>query len=195
MGSCGSEVSCCAMSDEKLRELERRYRETGSVDDELAWLRERARAGERLDWLCFSRLHGLDQNEAKLYLLGMGVSMPLANLACSVDPPTPVRLDNSTRLFVARSAILGMLVSPIPEALALESPLTGFVGSCDLFLLLVKAEEFMSCELPAETAAMLATVGDLLQLGAYAQHEGFTAPGVTAAMQEAARWLLCTTWR
>ena len=36
------------MSDEKLRELERRFRETGSAEDEVAWLRERARSGEDL---------------------------------------------------------------------------------------------------------------------------------------------------
>jgi hypothetical protein len=33
------------MSDEKLRQLERRWRETGSEADEAAWLRERARTG------------------------------------------------------------------------------------------------------------------------------------------------------
>ena len=34
------------MSDERLRELERRWKETGSVEDEAAWLSERVRAGE-----------------------------------------------------------------------------------------------------------------------------------------------------
>ncbi|HZV00947.1 MAG TPA: hypothetical protein VFF73_29800 [Planctomycetota bacterium] len=34
------------MSDEKLRRLERRWRETGSAADEAAWLRERARTGD-----------------------------------------------------------------------------------------------------------------------------------------------------
>lgn len=34
------------MSDEKLRELERRWRETSAVDDEAAWLAERIRAGQ-----------------------------------------------------------------------------------------------------------------------------------------------------
>jgi len=34
------------MSDADLRELERRFRETGSVDDEAAWLRARIQAGE-----------------------------------------------------------------------------------------------------------------------------------------------------
>ncbi len=34
------------MSDEKLRELERRFKETGSVEDEAAWLKERVRVGD-----------------------------------------------------------------------------------------------------------------------------------------------------
>ena len=34
------------MSDADLRELERRFRETGSVEDEAAWLRARVQAGE-----------------------------------------------------------------------------------------------------------------------------------------------------
>lgn len=40
------------MGDERLRELERRYQETGSVDDEAAWLVARIRAGE----LCSERV-------------------------------------------------------------------------------------------------------------------------------------------
>ena len=61
-------VSSCAMSDEKLRELERRFRETGSAEDEVAWLRERARSSERLDWDSYSRLHDLDLKAAANYL-------------------------------------------------------------------------------------------------------------------------------
>lgn len=34
------------MTDDRLRALERRFRETGSVEDEAAWLRGRVRAGE-----------------------------------------------------------------------------------------------------------------------------------------------------
>ena len=34
------------MSDEKLRELERRWKETESVEDEAAWLKERVRVGD-----------------------------------------------------------------------------------------------------------------------------------------------------
>lgn len=34
------------MSDQRLRELERRWRETGAVANEAAYLRERVRAGD-----------------------------------------------------------------------------------------------------------------------------------------------------
>jgi hypothetical protein len=34
------------MTDERLRDLERRWKETGSVEDEAAWLKERVRAGD-----------------------------------------------------------------------------------------------------------------------------------------------------
>ena len=34
------------MSDERLRELERRFKETGTIEDEATWLLERVRAGE-----------------------------------------------------------------------------------------------------------------------------------------------------
>ena len=56
------------MSDENLRELERAFQERGSEEDELAWLRERARAGEKLDWESYSRLHELDVEAAAGYL-------------------------------------------------------------------------------------------------------------------------------
>ena len=36
------------MGDSRLRELERRWRDTASLDDEAAWLRERARSGDLL---------------------------------------------------------------------------------------------------------------------------------------------------
>ena len=34
------------MSEEHLRELERRFQESGSVEDEAAWLLERVRVGD-----------------------------------------------------------------------------------------------------------------------------------------------------
>tara|TARA_R110002072_G_scaffold47901_1_gene131238 strand:- start:2189 stop:2989 length:801 start_codon:yes stop_codon:yes gene_type:complete len=50
------------MSDEKLRELERRWKETGAVEDEAAFLLERVRAGEltqeRLELAAYCRHEG-----------------------------------------------------------------------------------------------------------------------------------------
>jgi hypothetical protein len=56
------------VSDEKLRELERVFQESGSEEAELAWLRELARAGEKLNWESYSRLHELDVEAAAGYL-------------------------------------------------------------------------------------------------------------------------------
>jgi hypothetical protein len=56
------------VSDEKLRELERVFQESGSEEAELAWLRELARVGEKLDWESYSRLHELDVEAAAGYL-------------------------------------------------------------------------------------------------------------------------------
>ncbi|HBP20921.1 MAG TPA: hypothetical protein DEA08_24415 [Planctomycetes bacterium] len=56
------------MSDEERREAERRFTETGSAEDEVAWLCSRARSGENLDWESYSRLHELDVEAAADYL-------------------------------------------------------------------------------------------------------------------------------
>jgi len=45
------------VTDDRLRELERRFQETGAAEDEAAWLRARVRAGEHLTWAeCVSLL-------------------------------------------------------------------------------------------------------------------------------------------
>ena len=84
------------MSDEKLRELERRFRETGSPDDELAWLRECARSGEKLDWDSYSRLHELDVEAAADYLrwrVGSGdLSASRLRLAGRLGHPAALRV-------------------------------------------------------------------------------------------------------
>ncbi len=65
------------MSDERLRELERRWRETGFVEDEAAWLRERVRVGdltqERLELAAFA-----GHNGAVRALTPQGPPSPLA---------------------------------------------------------------------------------------------------------------------
>lgn len=56
------------MSDERLRALERRWKESGAAEDELAWLNERVRQGESLEWVSYSRLAELSVEGAAAYL-------------------------------------------------------------------------------------------------------------------------------
>ena len=58
------------MSDLRLRDLEREWRNSGLGVDELAWLRARIRAGELLGYATYRRLASLDAAEAELYLRG-----------------------------------------------------------------------------------------------------------------------------
>ena len=51
-------------SDEKLRELQRAFHESGSAEAELAWLRESARTAVALEWDELKRLHQLDPHTA-----------------------------------------------------------------------------------------------------------------------------------
>lgn len=55
------------MSDADLRALERAWKTSGSLDDELAWLRATARAAPP-DWEQYARLAALDVDEAAAYL-------------------------------------------------------------------------------------------------------------------------------
>jgi len=52
------------VTDDRLRDLERRWRASGSPVDEGAWLAERIRAGDRLDWDGYARLAALDPEAA-----------------------------------------------------------------------------------------------------------------------------------
>lgn len=54
--------------DDRLRELERRFKESGAPADELAYLRERVRRGERLGWPDYLRLAALSEEAAVEYL-------------------------------------------------------------------------------------------------------------------------------
>ncbi len=57
------------MTDSRLRELERRFKESGAPADELAYLQERVRSGGQLDWESYSRLAELNAEAASEYLL------------------------------------------------------------------------------------------------------------------------------
>ena len=56
------------MTDSRLRDLERRLGETNSPEDELAWLKALLRAGEKLSWESYCRLHALHVGSAADYL-------------------------------------------------------------------------------------------------------------------------------
>ncbi|MDC3378941.1 hypothetical protein OAX78_01500 [Planctomycetota bacterium] len=58
------------MSDQRLREFERRWKETGAANDEVAYLLELIRRGESLDWESYSRLAEIDVQAATDVLLG-----------------------------------------------------------------------------------------------------------------------------
>lgn len=59
------------MADVSLRTLERRFQASGSPEHELAWLCQRVRAGQRLEWASYARLAGLAPQEAAVYLSGL----------------------------------------------------------------------------------------------------------------------------
>lgn len=84
------------VSDLQRRALERRFRETGSSDDELTLLHARVRTGETLDWSSYSRLRALDRAGAVGYLQGLVQSGALSTergaLASYCDDPAPLRL-------------------------------------------------------------------------------------------------------
>jgi hypothetical protein len=56
------------VAEDRLRELERRFKESGSEQDELAYLQEQVRTGGTLDWDSYSRLAELNVEAAADYL-------------------------------------------------------------------------------------------------------------------------------
>ena len=127
------------MSDEKLRELERRFKETGSVEDEAAWLKERVRVGdltqERLELAAYCGYEGAalatvdrrqaswlhpspepwlsrlaDRHPESAYLLGFW----LAEVACDTSPtlPAATRCLGDARGRIQRFSLLDPPVTP-----------------------------------------------------------------------------------
>jgi hypothetical protein len=88
------------VSDEKLRELERRFRQTGSVEDEASWLRERVRVGE------------LTQERVRR----ASALSPACRLALELPESQPLTLEGWSPAETARLGIaLSWLVFPIYE--------------------------------------------------------------------------------
>lgn len=108
------------MADDRLRELERRFRETGAAQDEAAWLRERLRAG------------ALDEERLRLAAL---FAHDAALLVCESEP-----LEGS-KLYAALADLDRSAVVRAMAALAVAS-------RCDLPLgaeLLAAADAWIAC--------------------------------------------------
>lgn len=68
------------MSDERLRELERRWHETGSLPDREAWEWELVRAGYPSRQECYAYLmHALLMSQAKYFNNAMGIVLEAAS--------------------------------------------------------------------------------------------------------------------
>jgi len=67
--------------DADLRQLERRYRESGDPRDELAWLVALARSGEELEWDAYLRLYQMDLHAAAEHLRARGLGRARLELA------------------------------------------------------------------------------------------------------------------
>lgn len=83
------------MADLGIRTLERRFQASRSPEDELAWLRERVRLGQRLEWAAYTRLAELSAQEAAAYLsrlveLGPVESERLSMAACCGHVPARI---------------------------------------------------------------------------------------------------------
>src|SRR5581483_6659231 len=110
--------------DETLRALERRFRETGSLADELAWLRERQRAGlvteDKLQLAAFCG------HRASARLLGLDCDGEALCFSCFQDPGLLWRLQaHGGREAVLRATIAAArAVLDVWRGLADESELT-----------------------------------------------------------------------
>ena len=76
------------MSDSRIQRLQRAWRASGAVEDAAAYLRERVRAGDGLDWEEYTLLHAGDRQAAERYLEGRVARADLS----------PARLELARRL-------------------------------------------------------------------------------------------------
>ena len=98
------------MSDERLRELERRWKETGAVEDEAAFLLERVRAGDLTREKLETAAHYCEHEAA---CLALGLPMPQHNV--EVDAWLVALRDRQEGLALRAGIALARLVLPIWE--------------------------------------------------------------------------------
>lgn len=97
------------MSDVRIQRLQRTWRASGAVEDAAAYLRERVRAGDALDWEEYTLLHAGDQLAAARYLEGQVARgelnperLELARRLGHLEPEAGSGLDGSLALLVAQ---------------------------------------------------------------------------------------------
>jgi len=113
------------VSDERLRELERRFREVGTTEAEADWLRERLRAGELVP--------------ARLELAGL-LGHEAARLVC--PPSGPLGLRHFRDLLRAAGAEAGLRYLVVVAGAGVE----GFGGGVALRTLLERVERWIAGE-------------------------------------------------
>ncbi|MDC3379548.1 hypothetical protein OAX78_04635 [Planctomycetota bacterium] len=117
------------MSDGRLRELERRWKETRAVEDEAAYLLERVRVGKSLSWDTYIRLATIDAVAARDFLrlqrdrgVLRGSDLELAGqlgheparLASGIGPPQSEAVPTDSGQLYAR-------ISPLLKTRSLEA--------------------------------------------------------------------------
>lgn len=109
------------MSDDRLRELERAWRQGGSVGDEAAWLAERRRAGALHDELLEAA--GLLGHRAARVVLGReGVALPEGEVTAA-DVVRQVRPDPVERLADLTAVAAALAEAVLPLLGDVEGPL------------------------------------------------------------------------
>lgn len=108
------------MTDDGLRALERRYRETGAVDDHARWLAARVRAGVLSE--SRAELAGELGHEAARLALGVGLApltgTTIKRLVHACDGADPAQVHGRIALAVSRLALPGELTARERDGLA-----------------------------------------------------------------------------
>ena len=148
------------MSDSKLRELERRWREKGSVEDEITYLRERLRVGEltreRLELAAYCGHEG-----AKRALLDQGTAAHIEGELAK----------DSLRTVTHKLARLGRQVLAVAGNAVLEGASKQLIQSAEVASAIAAIKEWLRTPSSAARDAVLACAE-----AAWACHRGSQAP-------------------
>lgn len=168
------------MSDEHLRELERRWKETGTVEDEAAWLKERVRVGdltqERLELAAY-----LGHEAAQDITESMGWS-PSASTFPTTGVELLLRRSDLDLTQKELAELLGVKVARVGKAERAESePLAGpLLASLPRLL-----------RNPAFWLEGIGGWGSLAVVRAGVAAGHLASPGPFAALRRVEDWILC----